>query len=492
VPAHGSIHENEVREELPFDTTGHRETTVQGGEVNRAIVTVGLFVCAVLRASSAQGQGNAVLPLLDSATMSGNTLTCWFGYTSVDNQVHVVPLGGANFFIPGPINRGQPTNYLPGVHRKAFSVAQDMSSFQQMSWTLGVGNATCTAADAVHLSPAPSPDPASALLKVQDAEGTYRLLVTPEATLIDAPSGVAFYTDATRTNGVYLGAGSGSWSTLSDVNRKIDFAAVNTDAVLERVARLPVYTWSYIGEGEGVRHIGPTAQDFRAAFGLGDSDRSIATVDLDGVNLAALKALEQRVRAIEARQNYIIARLDGQSAAAPAIVSQAPENTVLPVTVAVPAKVATPATVTEDTLLNVRKGGETYLTVTNSRVTAVAPAGLIIRTGPSTDVHLAPGSGSWSITSDRAAKHSIAPVEGERVLAGIRGLDISAWRYIGEAAGVKHIGPTAQDFFAAFGLGDNNRTISIVDADGVTLAGIKALTERLRTMQARLREFESR
>lgn len=408
------------------------------------------------------------LPLVDSATVSGTTLTCWFGYTSANSGLHVVPLGGANFFIPGPINRGQPTTYQPGVHRKVFSATQDISSSSQLSWTLGIANAVCSPENAIHLSPAPNFDPANALLHVQDAGGHSRLLVTPQATLIDAPDGVTFYTNAERTNGVYLGAGSGSWSTLSDVNRKTDFSVVSPDAVLERVAELPVYTWSYIGEAEGVRHVGPTAQDFRAAFGLGDSDRSIATVDLDGINLAALKALEERMRAIEARQSYIIARLNGESTAAPEIVA------------------ATPETVAEDTLLTVRKGADTYLTVTNSRVTAVAPGGLMIRTGPSSDVVLAPGSGSWSITSDRSAKRDLRPVDGERVLAGIRGLEIPAWRYIGEAAGVRHIGPTAQDFFRAFGLGDSNRTISMVDADGVTLAGIKALRERLRTLQAQL------
>jgi len=415
-------------------------------------------VCALLRAGDARAQGSNVYPLLDSATVSGTTLTCWFGYVNANPTDHVVPIGGANFFIPGPINRGQPTTLQPGVKRKVFSTTVNLAQFSQMSWTLGISNVVCTAADAVHLSPAPDPDPADGLLSVQDAEGNQRLLVTPEATLIDAPEGVAIYTNAARTAGVYVGAGSGSWSTLSDVNRKTGFAEVDADAVLARVAQLPVHSWSYIGEAEGVRHIGPTAQDFRAAFGLGDSDRSIATVDIDGVNLTALKALEARMRAIEERQRYIIARLDGEIAAAPPVVA-------------------------EDTLLAVRKGDDTYLTVTNTRVTAVAPAGLIVRTGPSTDVHLAPGSGTWSITSDASAKRDLEPVDGERILAGIRALDISSWRYLGEPAGVRHTGPTAQDFFAAFGLGGDDRTISMVDADGVTLAGIRALVQRLRQVE---------
>ena len=63
---------------------------------------------------------------------------------------------------------------------------------------------------------------------------------------------------------------------------------------LDRIAGLAVSTWSYRDESDSVRHMGPTAQDFRAAFGLGDTDRNIATVDADGVALAAAKALERR------------------------------------------------------------------------------------------------------------------------------------------------------------------------------------------------------
>ncbi len=55
--------------------------------------------------------------------------------------------------------------------------------------------------------------------------------------------------------------------------------------------RLPISKWSYKVEDGSVRHIGPMAQDFAAAFGLGSDDRSIGTVDADGVALAAMQAL---------------------------------------------------------------------------------------------------------------------------------------------------------------------------------------------------------
>jgi hypothetical protein len=64
-------------------------------------------------------------------------------------------------------------------------------------------------------------------------------------------------------------------------------------AILAKVAALPLSTWSYISE-RGVRHVGPMAQDFYAAFGVGEDDRHITSIDEDGVALAAVKGLYKR------------------------------------------------------------------------------------------------------------------------------------------------------------------------------------------------------
>ena len=42
------------------------------------------------------------------------------------------------------------------------------------------------------------------------------------------------------------------------------------------------------------------AQDFHAAFGLGDSDKAIGTVDETGVALAAIQGLNQKLNAKDA------------------------------------------------------------------------------------------------------------------------------------------------------------------------------------------------
>ncbi len=56
--------------------------------------------------------------------------------------------------------------------------------------------------------------------------------------------------------------------------------------------------------------MGPMAQDFRAAFGLGVNDTSIVTVDADGVALAAIQGLNERVVALEVDNRALRARLE--------------------------------------------------------------------------------------------------------------------------------------------------------------------------------------
>jgi hypothetical protein len=102
-----------------------------------------------------------------------------------------------------------------------------------------------------------------------------------------------------------LGASSGTpvgvaraqqFVNVSDRRAKTAFAPIDTLAVLARVLELPLSEWSYKTD-TAVRHIGPTAQDFHAAFGLGSDDTTIATIDADGVALAAIQGLNARLEA---------------------------------------------------------------------------------------------------------------------------------------------------------------------------------------------------
>ncbi len=108
--------------------------------------------------------------------------------------------------------------------------------------------------------------------------------------LARAAGGFTLYTNAGATVGAQLAAGSGTWASLSDRNAKTNIVPLDDATVLAKVAALPISRWSYKTE-HGVRHVGPMAQDFFAAFKVGEDDKHITSIDEDGVALAAIKAL---------------------------------------------------------------------------------------------------------------------------------------------------------------------------------------------------------
>jgi hypothetical protein len=91
-----------------------------------------------------------------------------------------------------------------------------------------------------------------------------------------------------------------SFVTLSDRNKKAGFEAVDAEAVLAKVAALPLTTWHYTNDAAATPHLGPMAQDFHAAFGLGADAQTIATVDADGVALAAIQGLHRKTEMLAA------------------------------------------------------------------------------------------------------------------------------------------------------------------------------------------------
>ena len=88
---------------------------------------------------------------------------------------------------------------------------------------------------------------------------------------------------------------NGTFVSSSDRNMKDNFAAVSAQSVLEKVISLPITEWSFKQDSDK-RHIGPMAQDFHAIFGLnGEDDKHIATLDENGVALAAIQGLNEKV-----------------------------------------------------------------------------------------------------------------------------------------------------------------------------------------------------
>jgi hypothetical protein len=105
------------------------------------------------------------------------------------------------------------------------------------------------------------------------------------------------------------------------------------------------------------------------------------------------------------------------------------------------------------------------------------------------------GAFVWADSTDDDVWSSAADEFTVRASGGARffsSADLSTWRYRAQEKSVRHMGPVAQDFHAAFGLGDDERRISSVDVGGVTLAAIQGLYQRLQLREAELEETRRR
>ena len=102
-----------------------------------------------------------------------------------------------------------------------------------------------------------------------------------------------------------------SVTETSSREAKRAFETVNGISVLEKVAALPISEWSYRADSPSVRHLGPMAEDFHAAFGLGKTDKGLTSVDTSGVALAAIQGLNQMLVEKDVRIAELEFRLQG-------------------------------------------------------------------------------------------------------------------------------------------------------------------------------------
>lgn len=121
------------------------------------------------------------------------------------------------------------------------------------------------------------------------------------------PIHVGDSTIANSGNGAHLTTG-GVWTNGSSRTFKQDFTPIDSGAILGRVLQLPVLQWRYKGT-DTEQHIGPIAEDFKAAFGLGGDERYIGTIDADGVALAAIQGLNHKLESENAELRATLATL---------------------------------------------------------------------------------------------------------------------------------------------------------------------------------------
>jgi hypothetical protein len=329
-----------------FNTALARSATVSGGEYNvasglRSTIGGGAYNAAAGSGSTIGGGGYNGTSNFGGNRASGTASTIGGGYgnvTSVDagygtigggqsNQISATV--GTNLNI-ATIGGGYNNKVTLGGATIAGGNSNTASGFDA---AVGGGN-TNTASGRAAAVPGGENNQALGYASfaagqqaIADANGCFvfndntnatRSCFGPNRFIARASGGVWFFTSADDSSGVSVAAGSGSWSSISDRNVKANFAAIDPREVAAKVAAMPITTWNYKTQDASIRHIGPMAQDFAAAFGVGEDDTHISTIDADGVSLAAIQGLYQLVQEKDQRIDQLereVAQLKTGSAA---------------------------------------------------------------------------------------------------------------------------------------------------------------------------------
>jgi hypothetical protein len=126
-----------------------------------------------------------------------------------------------------------------------------------------------------------------------DAFGTDFASTADHQFNVRASGGARVFSNTGATTGVRLASGANSWASASDRNLKENFTSVDGRAILHDLSLIPITRWNLKAQGPSIWHLGPMAQDFHAAFKLGEDDRYISGSDADGIALVSIQALYQ-------------------------------------------------------------------------------------------------------------------------------------------------------------------------------------------------------
>jgi hypothetical protein len=136
----------------------------------------------------------------------------------------------------------------------------------------------------------------------------------PGSVTFRASGGYRLFSNPTLTSGVSLASNATSWATISDKNAKKNFAPVNSREILDKLAAVPVEKWNYKWESDDATpNLGPMAQDFVTAFYPGRDDKRITTLEFDGVELAAIQGLNQKLTDESQQKEKEIAKLKAEN-----------------------------------------------------------------------------------------------------------------------------------------------------------------------------------
>jgi hypothetical protein len=145
-----------------------------------------------------------------------------------------------------------------------------------------------------------------------------------------------------------------------------------------------------------------------------------------------------------------------------------------------------------DEQLVIRADGGVYITNTNEQ--AIYEPNKLINTSVGGYLN---STGRWMDNCDRDSKENFTEIDAGELLEQVASLPITMYNYKGESDDVKHIGPVAQDFYATFGVGSDEKAISSQDVAGISLASVQELYKRAREREdeiarllARIEELE--
>jgi len=289
-PAAGQVQYNTGYTSIPLGTEGGANSgrfylQVANGQVDMTINVVGYWLPiswgenrsgsgAIALGANASATGGSSIAIGSSTVASAGLSTAMgtfvqatgYGATAIGNQTYATGDYSAAF--------GTNTT-ASGIHSTALGHDLVADGYQSLAIGSNVGSGG-------HYGSFISGDYSPRFLLTNTADNQFMAV---------ADGGFVLASDKSGRVGVRLDHGTSSWTVLSDRNAKTAVQPVNGREVLKKITALPLNTWQYKTQDAKYRHMGPMAQDFYAAFQLGESDKGIDTVDADGVALAAIQGL---------------------------------------------------------------------------------------------------------------------------------------------------------------------------------------------------------
>jgi hypothetical protein len=298
---------------------GNTASSINGGDNNTILQDGGFFVIGGGLDNLIGGPGSTSLSLAGCSTIGGgdaNTIrtNADFGTISggvrnlIGTNADFVTIAGGRFnivsntssasVISGGDNNGIGSNTLAGVISGGISNA----ILANASFAIIPGGDSNAATNNAFAAGRRAKANHTGAFVWGDSNNADVTSTNANSVTMRAAGGYRLFSNSGATAGVSLAPGGTAWAVISDRNVKKDFAAVNSRVILEKLADMPITQWHYQWEETAATpHIGPMAQDFKAAFYPGTDDKSITTQEADGVELAAIQGLNQKLEEKDAR-----------------------------------------------------------------------------------------------------------------------------------------------------------------------------------------------